>query len=222
MAEVIDQIDDTIKSFNELSISDKYSFNLSLINIVDVTIHTIRQAWVILRLALPYEIDSYLSYDYKFPEFDSMNRYVNYSSLAYVSIYSAAAIICQVTKPDPKPPSPKLLPFNRSTKLKFKNEAPCVVIIAITVLKNHRGIGLSHKLFEHTINRLKKDGIKTVYALVDENSESTVDFYNRLGFQMSNTKFDLLTSNLIVECSKSPLPPSFAIMEMALGSEVTK
>ncbi|BAM41827.1 uncharacterized protein TOT_040000207 [Theileria orientalis strain Shintoku] len=222
MGEYNDQIDDTIKSFHDLSISDKYSFNSSLVKIVDVTVHTIRQVWVILRNSLPYELDNYLSNDYKFPQFDCMNQYVNYSSIAYVSIYSAGAIICQVTKPDPKPPSPKLIPFNRSSKSKSKNEQPCVVIIAISVLKNHTGLGLSLKLYDHTINKLKSDGIKVVYALVDENSECTVDFYSRRGFHKSNTKFNLLTSNLKVECSRSPVPPSFVIMEMALGSELTK
>ncbi|UVC54424.1 hypothetical protein MACJ_003970 [Theileria orientalis] len=92
--------------------------------------------------------------------------------------------------------------------------------MAITVLKNHTGLGLSLKLFDHTIKRLKKDGFTIVYALVDENSECTVDFYTRRGFTMSNTKFDLLTKNLKVDCSKSPVPPSFVIMEMNLGFDV--
>eukprot|EP00375_Theileria_parva_P001679 XP_764353.1 hypothetical protein [Theileria parva strain Muguga] len=77
-----DPLDDLNRRYQELNISGKYSFNYGLLRIVDVTIHSVRQSWILLKESLPYDLSFYLDEGKKFPDFNHMKRYVKFSSLA--------------------------------------------------------------------------------------------------------------------------------------------
>ncbi|EAN32070.2 Acetyltransferase (GNAT) family protein [Theileria parva strain Muguga] len=216
-----DPLDDLNRRYQELNISGKYSFNYGLLRIVDVTIHSVRQSWILLKESLPYDLSFYLDEGKKFPDFNHMKRYVKFSSLAFVSVYSAATMICEVCTPDLSPSSSKH-GSGKSSKSKIKPDPFSVIIVAVSVLSNHTGIGLSVRLLEYTINKVKDAKLSKVYAIADEYNSSTIDFYTKHGFHRSSSTFPDVVSNLKVSRPDSNVSPSFIIMELPLATPETK
>uniref|UniRef100_A0A3B0MZQ0 N-acetyltransferase domain-containing protein n=1 Tax=Theileria annulata TaxID=5874 RepID=A0A3B0MZQ0_THEAN len=225
-----DPLDDLNRKYQELSISGKSSFNYNLLRIVDVTIHSVRQSWIILKESLSYDLSYYLEEGKMFPDFYLMKRYVKFSSLAFISLYSAATMICEVSNPDCSPSSSKH-GSGKGSKSKNKPDPFSVIIVAVSVLPNHTGIGLCKfpififlavRLLDYTINKVKEAKLSKIFAIADENNRATIDFYNNHGFYRSSSTFSDVVSNLKVKSPESQAPPSFIIMERPLSTPETK
>jgi GNAT superfamily N-acetyltransferase len=56
----------------------------------------------------------------------------------------------------------------------------------VIVGRAHRGGGLGRKLIEHVLQWAKQQGMTRVTLLADRDNHSALDFYRKLGFELSN------------------------------------
>lgn len=56
----------------------------------------------------------------------------------------------------------------------------------VIVRREHRGGGLGRKLVEHVLDWAKRQGVTRVTLLADRDNAPALDFYRRLGFEISH------------------------------------
>ncbi|ORM39891.1 uncharacterized protein BXIN_1343 [Babesia sp. Xinjiang] len=150
-------------------------------HIHDMTIHTIRQAWILLLNSTAYKFNGYLEGNAIFPDVKQFFKYTKYSAMLYTFNYAVALILCDLVKYE----------WPHSTKKGFgkgtgrpKPEPYAVVILAMVVLPSYRGINLSKHLFQHTVKKANEARIYKMFAVADEKG---AEVYAKLGFTTCET-----------------------------------
>ncbi|AFZ81559.1 hypothetical protein BEWA_009730 [Theileria equi strain WA] len=192
----------------------RYSLNHNLLRVVDLTTHTVRQSWIFLSKFLPYNFSDYLKDGSEYPSFDVMRKYIKFSSLAYFSMYSVGTLLCEITSHETSTVETNSH-FQKSTKQKNKEDPFCVVIITIVVLPRFKGIRISSKLLEYTINKVRESKLSKLYSIVDENIDETRKFYENFGFVKSHLTFDGIIKSLDAVHNTND-KPLFSVMELSI------
>jgi GNAT superfamily N-acetyltransferase len=65
----------------------------------------------------------------------------------------------------------------------------------VIVQREHRGGGLGRQLVEHVLNWAREQGMTRVTLLADRDNHAALDFYRKLGFDVSN--MSVLRHNMI-------------------------
>lgn len=60
----------------------------------------------------------------------------------------------------------------------------------LKILESYNGMGLRQRLLKHAINYLHTKGYTEFTVLIDENNDIEKDIYSKLGFNVSDTKFE--------------------------------
>ncbi|KAK1933521.1 hypothetical protein X943_004018 [Babesia divergens] len=152
-----------------------YTVEEKYIHIHDLTIHTLRTAWMLLVQSLKSNHDGYNDDCLPFPDIKPYMGYVKYSSLAYMYNIAAGVAFCDVVAYE-WPASVKK-GFGKGTG-RPKPEPYALVIRAMAILPEYRGIDLSKKLFDKTV---KKATDARIYKIFVVSNPTTEECYATLG-----------------------------------------
>nr|BAN65709.1 hypothetical protein [Babesia bovis] len=178
------------------------------IHIHDLTKHTIRQAWIFLNNATKYDFNDHKQEGCEFPEATAYYKDAKFSSIVYLYNFSVGICLCDVVKYDWTGQPKKGVGKSNG---KIKPEPFAVVILCIAVLPTYRGVNLSKKLYDHTMNKAIEARFHKIFALADAETEG---FYNKLGF--TKTDYEPLDqSELKVKLNGTPC--QFSVMEYTIN-----
>ncbi|XVE63535.1 hypothetical protein DITRI_Ditri07aG0027600 [Diplodiscus trichospermus] len=65
--------------------------------------------------------------------------------------------------------------------------AICVYIMTLGVLAPYRGLGIGTRLLNHVLDLCSKQNIPEIYLHVQTSNEDAINFYKKLGFEITET-----------------------------------
>ncbi|GIX61491.1 GNAT family N-acetyltransferase [Babesia caballi] len=185
-----------------------YTLTERTCHIHDMTIHTLRQAWLLLVHSLDYKFDAYLEPGAAFPDVKPFFKYTKFSSMMYTYNYAVGLVLCDVVKYEWHVANKK--GFGKGTG-RPKPEPLALVVLALAVLPKYRGVNISKRLFDYTVKKAADARIFKIFALADGQGAA---LYSKLGFTPSEESPLPLTDITATQPDGSPC--ELSVMEFTI------